>query len=154
MQLRRIAVVATALALLGPAGCASRLRGEVSYDEQTDFSRYRTFALAPREAGDPALHAIAEREVKRALAGKGLRGAEPASADVLAHILMGRRKKTKLSGSITSGEYVGMEVTLEERSSGKRVWSSWAAETYSEKLEAETEIPKAVDVIFEEYPPK
>jgi hypothetical protein len=154
MQHGRIAVVAATLALITLAGCASRLRGEVSYDEQTDFTRYRTFALAPREAGDPSLHAIAEREVRRALEGKGLRAAEPASADVLAHILMGRRKKTKLSGSITSGEYVGMEVTLEERASGKRVWSSWAAETYSEKLEAETEIPKAVAVIFEDYPPK
>jgi hypothetical protein len=34
------------------------------------------------------------------------------------------------------------------------VWASWVAETYSDQLQAETEIPKAVDLIFESYPPK
>jgi hypothetical protein len=66
-----------------------------------------------------------------------------------------RRHKTRLSGSIgAGGEYVGMEVTLDDRASGERVWSSWAAETYTDALQAETEIPKAVELIFESYPPK
>jgi hypothetical protein len=47
-----------------------------------------------------------------------------------------------------------MEVSLEDRTSGERVWSSWAAETYSDALKAEVEIPKAVELIFEAYPPK
>jgi hypothetical protein len=47
-----------------------------------------------------------------------------------------------------------MEVTLDDRTTGERVWSSWAAETYHDALEAETEIPKAVGLIFEAYPPK
>ena len=47
-----------------------------------------------------------------------------------------------------------MEVALEDRASGERVWASWAAETYDESLVVEEEIPKAVDLIFESYPPR
>jgi hypothetical protein len=147
--------VLAAVALLSLAGCASRLQGEVSYDDRADFSRYRSFALAPGTSGPPAARAIAEREVRRALEAKGLRAVDPASADLVAHILLDRRRKARLSGSISpGGEAVGMEVALEDRASGERVWSSWAAETYDESLEVETEIPKAVDLIFESYPPR
>ena len=60
-----------------------------------------------------------------------------------------------MSGYIDStGEYVGMEVVLEDRVSRERVWSSWVAETYRASLEVEEEIPKAVDRIFEGYPPE
>lgn len=153
---RTLAHVATvAVALLALAACASRLQGEVSYDEGVDFSRYRTFALVAGDSGAPALRPIAAREVARALEAKGLRAVDPASADLLVHIQMDRRRKTRLSGSISKGgEYVGMEVGLEDRASGERVWSSFAAETYDESLEAGTEIPKAADFIFESYPPK
>jgi hypothetical protein len=155
MHVRSVSLLAAVVALVVASACASRLRGEVSYDEGADFSRYRSFALAPREHGDPRLHELAEREVQRALEAKGLRVADAASADLWAHIHMARRKKTKLSGSITGeGEFVGMEVTLEDRASGDRVWSSWAAETYREQLRAEEEIPKAVALIFEDYPPR
>ena len=155
MRNPRARVVAAAVALLALAACASRLSGEVSYDDQADFSRYRSFALAPGDSGAPAVRPIAEREVRRALEAKGLRAVERASADLVVHVQMDRRRKTRLSGSISrGGEYVGMEVALEDRASGERVWSSWAAETYNESLEAEKEIPKAVDLIFESYPPK
>jgi hypothetical protein len=155
MRIDRALVLAAALAALTLAGCASRLRGESSYDEHADFSRYHSYALVPLETGQPAARAIAEREVRRALEAKGLRAADRASADVLVRVLLDRRHKTRLSGSVSSGgEYVGMEVSLEDRASGARVWSSWAAETYSDALKAETEIPKAVDIIFEAYPPK
>lgn len=70
-------------------------------------------------------------------------------------VLLDRRHAARLSGSISpSTEYVGMEVSLDDRASGERVWSSWVAESYSDALQAETEIPKAVDLIFESYPPK
>ena len=109
----------------------------------------------PLETSSPANRAIAEREVRRALEAKGLRAADRASADLLVRVLLDRRHKTRLSGSIsTGGEYVGMEVSLDDRTSGERVWSGWAAETYSDELQAATEIPKAVDLIFESYPPK
>jgi hypothetical protein len=135
--------------------CASRLQGEMSYAEGTDFSKYRSYALVPLESGAPAARSIAEREVRGALEAKGLRAADRASADLLVRVLLDRRHKTRLSGSIGGGgEYVGMEVSLDDRKTGDRVWSSWAAETYSDALEAETEIPKAVALIFESYPPK
>jgi hypothetical protein len=149
---RTLTALAAALIL---AGCASRLQGETSYAEGTDFARYRTYALLPLQAGLPGARAIAEREVRRALEAKGLRAGDRDSADLLVRILLDRRHKTRLSGSIsTGGEYVGMEVSLDDRTSGERVWSGWAAETYSDELQAETEIPKAVDLIFESYPPK
>jgi hypothetical protein len=155
MRIRRALVLAAVASALSLAGCASRLQGEVSYDEGADFSRYRTYALVPLQTGSPAARAIAEREVRRALEAKGLRAADRGSADLLARVLLDRRHKTRLSGSISAGgEYVGMEVTLDDRASGDRVWSSWAAETYSDALQAETEIPKAVELIFESYPPK
>jgi hypothetical protein len=154
MRFDRALVVTAVAAALALAGCASRLRGEVSYDERADFSSYRSYALVPLESGSPAARAIAEREVRRALEAKGLQAGNRASADLLVRVLLDRRHKTRLSGSVTpGGEYVGMEVSLDDRASGERVWSSWAAETYSEALEAETEIPKAVDLIFESYPP-
>jgi hypothetical protein len=147
--------VAAALALLALAACASRLRGEVSYDEGVDFSRYRSFALAPGASGTPAARAIAEREVRRALEAKGLSEVDRASADLLAHVQLARRWKARLSGSVSPGaEAVGMQVSLEDRASGERVWSSWAAETYNASLEVEPEITKAVEIIFEPYPPK
>jgi hypothetical protein len=148
-------VVAAAVALLVLAGCASRLRGEVSYDDQVDFSRYRSFALAPGNSGTPAARAIAEREVRRALEAKGLREVDRTSADLVAHVQLARRWKARLSGSVSpGGEAVGMEVSLEDRASDERVWSSWVAETYNASLEVEQEITKAVDLIFESYPPK
>jgi outer membrane lipopolysaccharide assembly protein LptE/RlpB len=155
MRIDRALAIAAAVAALSLTACASRLRGEMSYDEGTDFSRYRTYSLVPLESGSPTARPIAEREVKRALEAKGLRAVERATADVLVRVLLDRRHKTRLSGSIApGGEYVGMEVTLDDRKSGERVWSSWAAETYNDQLQAETEIPKAVDLIFESYPPK
>jgi Domain of unknown function (DUF4136) len=144
-----------AIAALSLGACAGRLSGEVSYDESADFSRYRSFALMPIESGSPAARTIAEREVRGALEAKGLRAGDPASADLLARVLLARRHKARLSGSITpSDEGVGMEVSLEDRSTGDRVWSSWVAETYDSSLTAEKEIPKAVELIFESYPPK
>jgi hypothetical protein len=155
MRNPRACFVVAAFALLALAACASRLQGEVSYDDRADFSRYRSFALAPGDSGSPAARAIAEREVQRALEAKGLRAVDRASADLVAHLLLDRRRKARLSGSISpGGEAVGMEVALEDRASGERVWSSWAAETYNDSLEVEEEIPKAVDLIFESYPPK
>lgn len=155
MRDTRACFVVVVVGLLALTGCASRLQGEFSYDDRADFSRYRTFALAPGDSGTPAARALAEREVRRALEAKGLRAADPASADLVAHLLLDRRRKARLSGSISpGGEAVGMEVALEDRASGERVWSSWVAETYSESLEVEEEIPKAVDLIFESYPPK
>ena len=150
-----VRVLAAAVALLVLAACASRLRGEVSYDDQVDFSRYDSVALAPGASGTPAARAIAEREVRRALAAKGLREVDRTSADLVARIQLARRWKARLSGSVSpGGEAVGMEVSLEDRLSGERVWSSWVAETYDESLEVEPEITKAVDLIFESYPPK
>jgi hypothetical protein len=155
MRFDRALVLAAALAALALGACASRLQGEVSYDEGADFSSYRSYALVPLESGSPAARTVAEREVRRALEAKGLRAADRAAADVLVRVLLDRRHKTRLSGSVSpGGEYVGMEVTLDDRASGERVWSSWAAETYTDQLEAETEIPKAVELIFESYPPK
>jgi Domain of unknown function (DUF4136) len=150
-----VPVLAAAFALLLQTGCASRLRGEVSYDDHADFSRYKTFAMTPIESGQPASRTLAASEVRGALEAKGLRAADPASADVLVHVLLDRRHKMKLSGSVGGGgEWVGMEVWLEDRASGDRVWSSWAAETLTDSLVAAEEIPKAVAVIFESYPPK
>jgi hypothetical protein len=155
MRFERTPAVAALAAALVLTACASRLQGETSYAEGTDFARYRSYALVPLEAGLPGTRAIAEREVRRALAAKGLREADRDSADLLVRILLDRRHKTRLSGSIsTGGEYAGMEVSLDDRKSGERVWSGWAAETYTDQLKAETEVPKAVDLIFESYPPK
>jgi hypothetical protein len=155
MHIDRALVLAAAILALTLAACAGRLQGEVSYDEGTDFSRYRSFALVPHDTGSPAARGIADREVKRALEAKGLRAADRASADLLVRVLLDRRHRARLSGSITqANEVVGMEVSLDERASGNRVWSSWAAESYSDSLEVETEIPKAVELIFESYPPK
>ena len=151
---RSLVLVAVAVPLL-LAACASRLRGEMSYDEKVDFSRYRTFALAAIDSGSPAARRIAGEEVRNALEAKGLRAVDGATADVVAHVLLDRRHKMKLSGSVGGGgEHVGMEVWLEDRASGGRVWSSWAAETFDDSLVAEEEIPKAVALIFESYPPK
>jgi hypothetical protein len=148
-------VLVAAVALLALSACASRLSGEVSYDDSVDFSRYRSFALAPGTSGTPAARAIAEREVRRALEAKGLREVDRSSADVVARIQLARRWKARLSGSVSpGGEAVGMEVALDDRASGERVWSSWVAETYDESLQLEPEITKAVDLIFESYPPK
>ena len=155
MRIHRALVLAAVAAPLLISACASRLRGEMSYDANADFSRYRTFALALIESGSPAARTIAAEEVGNALEAKGLRAVEGASADVIAHVLLDRRHKMKLSGSVGGGgEHVGMEVWLEDRASGERVWSSWAAETFDDSLVAEEEIPKAVALIFESYPPK
>ena len=155
MRIDRALALTAVVAALALAACASRLRGETSYDEGADFSRYHSYALVPLETGSPAARAIAEREVRRALEAKGLSAGNRASADLLVRVLLDRRHAARLSGSISpSTEYVGMEVSLDDRASGERVWSSWVAESYSDALQAETEIPKAVDLIFESYPPK
>ena len=71
-----VPVLAAAFALLLQTGCASRLRGEVSYDDHADFSRYKTFAMTPIESGQPASRTLAASEVRGALEAKGLRAAD------------------------------------------------------------------------------
>src|SRR5262245_60772514 len=99
MRTRRTLAFAAIVTTLALAACASRLQGESSYAEGTDFSRYRTYALVPLATGQPAARAIAEREVRSALEAKGLRAADRASADLLVRVLLDRRHKTRLSGS-------------------------------------------------------
>lgn len=72
MRIDRALALTAVVAALALAACASRLRGETSYDEGADFSRYHSYALVPLETGSPAARAIAEREVRRALEAKGL----------------------------------------------------------------------------------
>ena len=152
---RSLLLVAVAVPLLLLAACASRLRGEMSYDEHADFSRYKTFTLAAIDSASPEARRIAAEEVRNALEAKGLRAVDAATADVVAHVLLDRRHKMKAERSVGGGGvHVGMEVWLEDRASGGRVWSSWAAETFDDSLVAEEEIPEAVALIFESYPPK
>jgi hypothetical protein len=98
MRIDRAAALVAVLTAFALASCASRLQGEVSYDEKADFSSYRSYALVPLETGSPAARAIAEREARRALEGEGLRAVDRASADLLARVLLDRRHKTRSAG--------------------------------------------------------
>ena len=101
---RSLLLVAVAVPLLLLAACASRLRGEMSYDEHADFSRYKTFTLAAIDSGSPEARRIAAEEVRNALEAKGLRAVDAATADVVAHVLLDRRHKMKFSAGPSAAE--------------------------------------------------
>ena len=88
--MRRIHLTTLLLGLL-LAACASSPRAKFDFDPQTDFSRYRTFAMAapPSEAPAalPGYSELAGQEMNRDLAAelvaKGLQETEEASADLV-----------------------------------------------------------------------
>jgi hypothetical protein len=78
----RALLAAAALAVL--VGC-STVQVQAEFAEQTDFSRYRTWAWAPQPSGsgqdprvrDPAVRALIVKTVERELAARGFHRVEP-----------------------------------------------------------------------------
>ncbi len=56
-------------------------------------------------------------------------------------------------GRMTTGEYAGLAVSMRERRSGDMAWHAVAAMTYYSNLVAADEIPKAVALVLEDFPP-
>lgn len=152
--MRRIGFVATLLAVALALACVKpRLQSHVYYDHELDFSRIKTFAITGGAGGTPANRALAESGLRKGLEAKGLRVASAQEADVLVRVDLGRRSKVRIGGQMTTGEYAGLAVTMRERRSGDMAWHAVAAMTYYDDLVAKDEIPKAVAMVLEDYPP-
>lgn len=148
----RFAVILLGLVLALACG-TPRLQSHVYYDRQLDFGRIQTFAIAPGAGGTPENRALAERDLRKGLEAKGLREVASEAADVLVQVDLGRRSKVRMSGSMSTGEYAGLAVSMRLRESGAMAWHAVAAMTYYQNLVAADEIPRAVALVLEDFPP-
>lgn len=149
----RLASVASLLALALVACANPRLQTHMYYDHEIDFSKISTFAIVGGDGGTAENRALAERGLREGLEAKGLSAASAEQADVLVQVDLGRRSKVRMSGGMSTGEYAGLAVTLRERRSGDVAWHAVAAMTYYDSLVAAQEIPKAIALVLEDYPP-
>lgn len=150
----RLGTIAVFLALAATLACAKpRLESHMYFDHEFDFAKIKTFAISPGAGGTPENRKLAEEGIRKGLEAKGLQAASADAADVLVQIDLGRRSKVRISGRMTTGEYAGMAVSMRERKSGDMAWHAVAAMTYYDNLVAADEIPKAVALVLEDYPP-
>jgi hypothetical protein len=144
-----LTITAVAAALLLAAGCAS---GPV-VKKGTDFSRYKTFAIAPITAKgtyqDPALVTRFSKPVQEsvtgALKGKGYQEARPESADLLVNLKFDHwaeegRMETRL-----------FNLQIVDRASQDVVWSDYHHRTTDTAL-PEDAIRKAIADMLKPFP--
>jgi hypothetical protein len=141
-----------AAALLG--ACASRLTGDVEYEQGVDFARFKTFEFAPVPDAqrDNPNWKVAREEIEKALVAKGLQQAS--GGDLLVEYSLGTRAKVRVSGASSGGKHGGLVIELEDRRTGNTLWHGWAAETWYDSMDPAAEIRKAVPLILAQYPPK
>ena len=150
----RLGLVVTLLVLALALACAKpRLQSHMYYDQDVDFSKITTFAISAGAGGTPENRALAESALRKGLEAKGLTAVAAEEADVLVQVELGLRSKVRISGRMSTGEYAGLAVSMRERSSGDMAWHAVAAMTYYDNLVAADEIPKAVALVLEDYPP-
>lgn len=150
----RIGFGATLLALALALACAKpRLDSHMYYDHEVDFSKIKTFAITKGDGGTPENRALAESGLRKGLEAKGMQVASAEKADVLVQVDLGRRSKVRISGRMSTGEYAGLAVSMRERRSGDMAWHAVAYMTYYDNLVAPDEIPKAVALVLEDFPP-
>jgi hypothetical protein len=123
------------------------------YDHDLDFAKVKTFAMTGGAGGIPENRALAENGLRKGLEAKGLKAAPAQQADVLVQVDLGLRSKVRVSGSMATGTYAGLAVSMRERRSGDMAWHAVAAMTYYDDLVAAEEIPKAVALVLEDFPP-
>lgn len=152
--MRRIGFVATLVVLSLALACVKpRLQSQMYYDHDLDFAKVKTFAMTGGSGGTPENRALAEAGLKKGLEAKGLKLAPAATADVLVRVDLGIRSKVRVSGRMSTGEHAGLAVSMRERRSGDMAWHAVAAMTYYDDLVAADEIPKAVALVLEDFPP-
>ncbi len=150
----RLGFVATLLALALAVACAKpQLQSHMYYDHEVDFSKAKTFAMVGGDGGTAENRALAERLLREGLESKGLSVASAEEAALLVQVDLGRRSKVRISGRMSTGEYAGLAVTMRERGSGDVAWHAVAFLTFYDSLVAAEEIPKAVAMVLEDFPP-
>lgn len=141
---------------------------DVDSDSSAPFATYKTYAWtagtpAPHPLGEDRIHAM----VNAHLAAEGLMEVESApDVFVTTHVITNDRREIVASGfggggfggfgSATVGTYVEgtLVVDLYDASTKKLVWRGVATATASHKAEKNTsKINKALDKMFEKYPP-
>jgi hypothetical protein len=134
--------------------CASKLTGDVEYDEGVDFARFRTFQFAPPPEAqrDNPNSGVARQEIEKGLVAKGLKRAD--GGDLLVHYTVGTRAKVRVNGASSSGRHGGLVVELRDPKSHHTLWHGWAAETWYDSMDPAVEIREAVALILAQYPPK
>ena len=156
------AVVGLVVLIVVPAmlaGCGSRLRTSVRFDHDTDFSAIRKLAWDP--AGVAPITGEAKKDRKHArvvirsgFEAKGLQFVEPADADALVFLAMGVHSRVRTEGMSSWGDLAGLSIDLVRPDDRYLYWSGWASVTwYEDKMDARTEIDKAVAQILEHFPP-
>ncbi|MEN8184761.1 MAG: DUF4136 domain-containing protein [Myxococcota bacterium] len=141
------------LAVLALACAKPQLQSNVFFDHDADFPAFKTFAIAGGTGGTDTNRTLAEKEVRKGLAAKGLRAVDAGQADLLVQVDLGRRAKVRLSGAGSRGEYAGIVIGMRTRKANALVWQAVAALTYYESLDPAVEIPKAVALALEDFPP-
>lgn len=153
-MLRTIPTVLVCLALA--TGCASRLSGDVRYDQDVDFAALKTFAFEKDLDATPEARranvGTARAAIEKSLTAKGYRFVDRGAADVWIKIASGRINKSSSSGQAGWGTYGGIQLDM-VRPDGSFLWEGWAVETWRESMDPATEIEKAVALILEQFPP-
>ena len=159
MNVSQLILATTIMIAAGLLGCALPVEGRYSYETATDFSKFKSFAMADLEDetfSTPESTAHFRRVMVRALSGKGFTE-NPKNPDflVLAAPVETYREVYVLSGNIIIPTAM-LRVGFLRPSSGKHYYEA-AAYAYYESSWSQNEknsiIDDAVEVILREFPP-
>ena len=145
---------------------------KVDFDQDTDFSRYKTFAWSPTQqpAANAANHVRITQAVEAELVARGLTKAEPGSADLLVAYegKVGQKLRGERSSSETGWQPADLRTTIDlklvkegtlivelyDQASRQRVWRSIATDTPATPDMIEEQIRTFVKKSFGGFPPK
>ena len=167
----RFPTIPAILTLLLPLTAQSQTV-KVDFDQDADFSRYKTFAWSPTQQPAPnaANHVRITRAVEAELVARGLTKAEPGSADLLVAYegKVGQKLRGERSSSETGWQPADLRTTIDlklvkegtlivelyDQASRQRVWRSIATDTPATPDMIEEQIRTFVKKSFGGFPPK
>ncbi len=156
------------LALLLVPGCA--IQSHTDFDPQTDFSKYRTFSLAPAPEKKPkglvGYSAITARRIQEnigtALESKGYRQVSASKADMMVAFTVSGEPRVDIVGygpgwygDTYTQHYVqgSLVINIYDTRSKQLIWHGWATAEIFDSNAARKAEPEAVQAILKKFPP-
>lgn len=162
------------------AACGPSIHVETDYSRQATFPEFRTYAFAdvpaaaaPQNGLDPLLTERVRAELDARLPGKGLQKAADASqADLIVYTWSKGKQRIEVNswgytyGGWRYGGVYAPNTTVDTYNEGtlvvdmidqkkkQLVWRGTATATVDDRKEANKLIPKAVDDMMRQFPPK
>lgn len=174
MMQRALAAALTGVLVIGLSACTT-INVNATVADGIDFDNYRTFAQAPpvesaRPAGVGGYSSITEDNIQREIAlnleAKGLSKTSVDNADIVVRFSTSGKPQTDVwggggwgyygGGTVTTTHYVQGTLVIDIFDANKRklVWHGWGTAKIFESDASGKLVPRAVEKILKQYPPR